>query len=55
MTRALVPTLVLAGDPQNSALYLSVQSGSMPRGGLPLSPAELKLIYDWIQNGARND
>lgn len=46
---------VQPGDASASALYTQVQSGSMPKGGTPLSADEVTLIYNWIQNGAQND
>jgi mono/diheme cytochrome c family protein len=48
-------TVVVAGKPENSQLYLEVNSGAMPRGGQKLSTDEIKLIYDWIKAGALNN
>lgn len=42
--------LVIPGDPQHSELYTEIQSGRMPIGK-PLSQAESKVIFDWIQDG----
>ena len=44
--------LITFGDPLNSTLYLNVQSGRMPPGGPRLSDTEIKMIYDWIKQGA---
>ena len=47
--------VVTPGDPFNSTLYLNVQSGRMPPGGPRLTDAEIKLISDWITQGAREN
>src|SRR5262249_32678146 len=44
------------GDAANSYLYQVLkgqQQPRMPLGGTPLSAAQLKTIYDWIQGGAK--
>jgi len=51
--------IVIAGDPCNSVLYLKVSAGPpfgsrMPYDGPPfLSDLELRLIHDWIAEGAK--
>jgi hypothetical protein len=45
---------IAPGDPDNSPLFLSIISGSMPPGP-PLSQGEINLIRDWISNGALDD
>lgn len=47
--------VVTAGNPLNSTLYLNVQSGRMPPGGPRLSDTEIKSIFDWIKEGAREN
>jgi mono/diheme cytochrome c family protein len=47
--------VITAGDPLNSTLYLNVQSGRMPPGGPRLSDAEIKSIFDWIKEGAKEN
>lgn len=37
--------------PDESVVYTVVKNGSMPPGG-QLSSRDIKLIYDWIRNGA---
>lgn len=44
--------LVVAGKPEQSALYLSVTEGNMPKGSVRLRAAEINLLYRWIKNGA---
>ncbi|PWB77723.1 MAG: hypothetical protein C3F15_02665 [Holophagae bacterium] len=49
------------GDPQRSYLYLkvigdpSISGSQMPRGGPPLSQAEIDLLSSWILSGAPNN
>lgn len=45
--------LIAFGDPLNSTLYLNVQSGRMPPRGPRLNDAEIKMIFDWIKQGAK--
>jgi hypothetical protein len=46
---------VVPGNAAASKLYLDVNSGAMPKGGTKLSPADIKAIFDWIQDGARDN
>lgn len=39
---------VVAGEPQNSPLYLAVLDGLMPHDGEPLGSIELDILRDWI-------
>lgn len=60
-------TLVIPGDPENSWLYLKISGGAAtatctgtdlctepmpPSGGMMVSDADKKIIYDWIEAGA---
>jgi hypothetical protein len=46
---------VRAGDPSRSKLYNIIADGSMPpRGYSKLSTAQFNLIYQWIQQGAKD-
>ncbi|MCX6101683.1 MAG: hypothetical protein NT000_00275 [Proteobacteria bacterium] len=47
--------VILPGNPLNSTLYLNVQSGRMPLGAPRLSDTEIKVISDWISEGAREN
>lgn len=47
--------VITPGEPLSSTLYLNVQSGRMPPGGPRLSDGEIKIIADWIKNGAREN
>jgi len=47
--------VVAPGEPLNSTLYLNVQSGRMPPSGSRLTDSEIKLIFDWIQGGAKEN
>jgi hypothetical protein len=51
---------IVAGDPENSKLYVAVKTGKMPlkEDGTPapaLSAADVQDIYDWIKQGALNN
>ncbi len=49
----LFPPLVIPGNPEGSSLYEVCASGEMPKGAQHLSSEELKALYDWIKNGAK--
>lgn len=40
---------ITKGDPENSAFYLTIKDGSMPKNAAPLSTADLELIRNYIQ------
>lgn len=40
--------------PENSRIYMSVKSNSMPVGG-SITSEEKQIILDWIRTGARNN
>ena len=46
---------IIPGDARSSLLYLALEEGSMPQESAPFSPAELTLVRDWINSGARLD
>ena len=45
-------TLIVRGNPDESKFYQVIRSGTMPKGGPPLSDPEIKAVYDWIESGA---
>ncbi len=47
--------VIFAGDTVGSRLIETIETGDMPRGGGRVSPAELKLLKDWIIQGAKFD
>ena len=47
--------VVTPGDAANSLLVQKIQSGSMPKRGTKLTPAQLQLFVDWINAGAQNN
>jgi cytochrome c len=47
--------VVVAGNPDKSALYSLVKSGAMPFGGSKLADADIQKISDWITAGAPNN
>jgi hypothetical protein len=52
--------IVVADEPCSSVLYLKVSDtppyGSrMPLGGVPMNPDELRLLHDWIAEGAADN
>ena len=46
---------VTAGNGAGSRFYMTVNSGSMPRGAAKLSSANLAKIKTWIDQGALNN
>jgi hypothetical protein len=46
---------VVAGSPTASSLWTEPNSGSMPKNGSKLPADHIQAIYDWIQDGARNN
>jgi len=53
MNNAVFPPLVIPGNPESSSLYTAAASGRMPKGAAPLQEMELKALYGWIKNGAK--
>jgi len=47
--------VVMAGDASGSRLIELVESGDMPRGGGRLTDAEIMLLKNWIDGGAKFD
>ena len=46
---------VIAGDARESELVEVIIEGEMPPGGPPLPAAQIQLIIDWINEGAKNN
>ena len=46
---------VIAGDARESELVEVIVEGEMPPGGPPLPAAQVQLIIDWINEGAKNN
>ena len=47
--------IVIAGDAGESELVKQIVEGKMPPSGPPLPAAQIQLIIDWINDGAKND
>ncbi len=47
--------MVVPGNSGNSMLIQSVQSGKMPKRGAMLPPAQIQLLIDWVNSGAKNN
>ena len=47
--------VLTAGDAANSLIVQLVTSGKMPKKGPKLTPAEVQLLTDWINAGAKNN
>ena len=47
--------IVIAGDAGESELVKQIVEGKMPPGGPPLPAAQIQLITDWINEGAKNN
>jgi hypothetical protein len=48
-------SVVEPGNAAGSYLVELITNGKMPNRGEPVTPAELKLIQDWINQGALNN
>ena len=47
--------IVIAGDAGESELVKQIVAGKMPPSGPPLPAAQIQLIIDWINDGAKNN
>ena len=47
--------VVIPGDANNSLLVQMIQNGKMPKRGPKLTPSQLQVIVDWINQGALNN
>ena len=47
--------IVIAGNAAESELVEQIVKGKMPLGGPPLKTAQIQLIIDWVNAGAKND
>ncbi len=43
------------GDPKKSLLVQKISSGEMPKRGPKLTPAQVQIIVDWIDQGAQDN
>ena len=47
--------VVIPGDPDNSPLVYLVVQGKMPKRGAKLTPEEVQIFIDWVNQGALNN
>jgi hypothetical protein len=47
--------VLVPGDANASLLVELIVKGDMPNRGEPVTPAELQLIMDWVNQGALNN
>ena len=47
--------VIIAGDARESKLVEQIVEGKMPPNGPPLEAAQIQLIIDWINEGAKNN
>ena len=47
--------IVIAGNARESEIVEEIAEGKMPPEGPPLDPAQIQLIIDWINEGAKNN
>ena len=47
--------IVIAGNARESEIVEEIVEGKMPPGGPPLEAAQIQLIVDWINEGAKNN
>lgn len=46
---------ITPGNAAASQMYIECNAGTMPMGGTPLSPTELAVLAQWINEGAQNN
>ena len=47
--------IVIVGDARDSEIVEEIAEGKMPPEGPPLDAAQIQLIIDWINEGAKNN
>ena len=47
--------IVIAGDARESEIVEEIVEGKMPPDGPPLEAAQIQLIIDWVNEGAKNN
>ena len=47
--------IVIVGDARDSEIVEEIAEGKMPPEGPPLDTAQIQLIIDWINEGAKNN
>ena len=47
--------IIIAGNAGESELVEEIVEGNMPLGGPRLNTAQIQLIIDWVNSGAKND
>ena len=47
--------IVIAGNARESEIVEEIAEGKMPPKGTPLDAAQIQLIIDWINEGAKNN
>jgi uncharacterized membrane protein len=47
--------VIVAGDANESLLAQKILKGEMPKRGTKLTPAQIQIIIDWINEGAQNN
>jgi len=47
--------VIAPGDPGNSLLIDMIVMGKMPKNGPKLLPAQIRVITDWVKEGAPNN
>ena len=47
--------IVIAGNARESEIVEEIAEGKMPPKGAPLEAAQIQLIIDWINEGAKNN
>lgn len=55
MTGSFNGPVIVAGDAPNSLLVQLVERGKMPNRGTKVTPEELQVIIDWVNQGALNN
>ena len=48
-------SILTAGDAANSLIVQLVTAGKMPKRGSKLTPAQVQMLVDWVNAGAKNN
>lgn len=55
MTGSFNGAVIIPGDANNSLAIEQIAAGEMPKRGPKVTPEELQLIIDWVNQGAQNN
>jgi hypothetical protein len=51
----MAASAVQPNEPSNSSLVTLIEDGDMPKGGIKVTAKELKMLKEWVSQGAKFD